>query len=141
MNTISDSSSGEINIGIQILVVEDDDILALNIQEILEVLGYTNIYIVSFAELAIKKAHELRPHLILMDIQLPGKINGIQAAEQIWDNLQIPSVYFTGYINKVTLEMITKNYPFTYLIKPVSKQKIDNAIRKTLENSLKFKEK
>ncbi|MCC5637065.1 response regulator [Nostoc sp. CHAB 5844] len=135
-----DLSSTETNKKIQILVVEDDYILSLNFQEILDTLGYTVIDTVDSAELAIEKANQFCPDLILMDIQLAGEMNGIQAAEQIWDNLQIPSIYITGYADKILLERVTKKYPFIYIFKPATKQEIDAAIQNYSQRSLRFKQ-
>lgn len=131
-----DLSSTEIHEQIRILLVEDDYILALNFQEILESLGYTVVDIANSAEVAIEKAHQLRPDLILMDIQLSGKMNGIEGAEKIWNNLQILSIYVTGYADKDTLERATQMCPFDYLLKPVTKQELNATIQKMLEKSL-----
>jgi CheY-like chemotaxis protein len=136
MNMSRDLSSTEIHEQIRILLVEDDYILALNFQEILESLGYTVVDIANSAEVAIEKAHQIRPDLILMDIQLSGKMNGIEGAEKIWNNLQIPSIYVTGYAYKDTLERATQMYPFDYLLKPVTKQEINATIQKILGKSL-----
>lgn len=86
---------------VQILVVEDEYILAINLQESLESLGYTVLGIADSAEEAIEKATESRPNLILMDIRLRGEMDGIQASEQIWRNLQIPIIYLTATRIKV----------------------------------------
>src|SRR5689334_21192543 len=89
---------------VQILVVEDEYILAMNLQEILESLGYTVVDIADSASAAIDKASKLRPNLVLMDICLQSEMDGIQAAEQIWNHLQIPVIYVTGYSDKSTVD-------------------------------------
>ena len=68
---------------VKVLVVEDEFILAINLQESLETLGYSVLDIADSAELAIEKATELSPNLILMDIRLRGEMDGIQAGEHI----------------------------------------------------------
>lgn len=100
MNTIDIPSNIRTKETVRILVVEDEYILAINLQESLESLGYTVLDIADSAEGAIVKANELRPNLILMDIRLRGEMDGIQAAEQIWQNLQIPAIYVTGHSDK-----------------------------------------
>ncbi len=117
---------------IEILVVEDDCNLALNLQDILESLGYKVIDIAHSAEVAIEKAYQLHPNLILMNIRLSGEMDGIQAAEKIWNNLQIPIIYVTGFADKNTLDRARLTYPFAYLIKPVTKQELDVAIQTAL---------
>ncbi|MBD0266422.1 MAG: response regulator, partial [Tolypothrix sp. T3-bin4] len=103
---------------VRVLVVEDEYILALNLQENLEALGYTVLDIADTGETAIEKATELRPNLILMDIRLRGDMDGIQASEQIWQNLQIPVIYVTGHSDKSTVERATLTSPFGYILKP-----------------------
>ncbi|HIK08396.1 MAG TPA: response regulator [Trichormus sp. M33_DOE_039] len=117
---------------IKVLVVEDEYILAINLQETLESLGYLVVDIADTAELAIAKATELRPNLILMDIRLRGEIDGIQAAEQIWHILQIPIIYVTGHSDKSTVERATVTFPFGYILKPIREQELYVAIQTAL---------
>src|SRR5512141_2743958 len=84
----------------QILVVEDEYIIAENLRENLESLGYSVSDIASSAIEAIEKAEELQPDIVLMDIRLQGEMDGIQAAEQIWNRLQIPVIYITGHSDR-----------------------------------------
>ncbi|QKQ77512.1 response regulator [Nostoc sp. TCL240-02] len=117
---------------VQILVVEDEYILAINLQESLESLGYTVLGIADSAEEAIEKATESRPNLILMDIRLRGEMDGIQASEQIWRNLQIPIIYLTGHSDKSTVERATLTSPFGYILKPIKEQELYVAIQTAL---------
>lgn len=117
---------------IRVLVVEDEYILAINLQETLESLGYTVVDIADTAELAIQKATELRPNLILMDIRLRGETDGIQAAEQIWHLLRIPIIYVTGHSDTSTVERATLTSPFGYILKPVRDQELYVAIQTAL---------
>ncbi|WP_225977491.1 response regulator [Nostoc sp. CENA543] len=117
---------------IKVLVVEDEYILAINLQETLESLGYTVVDIADTAELAITKASELRPNLILMDIRLRGQTDGIQAAEIIWDILQIPIIYVTGHSDQSTVERATLTFPFGYILKPIREQELYVAIQTAL---------
>ena len=84
----------------RILAVEDEGIVALDIQAKLEDMGYRVPNIVSSAEDAIETARRLRPDLVLMDIQLKGELDGIDAAETIGTELGIPVVYLTAYSNE-----------------------------------------
>lgn len=117
---------------IQILVVEDEYILALNLRESLEALGYGVIAIADTAADAIEKAIELYPDLVLMDIRLQGEVDGIQAAEYIWNNLLIPVIYLTGHSDQSTVERATKTLPFGYILKPVNEQELYVAIKTAL---------
>lgn len=117
---------------IRILVVEDEYIIAVNLQENLEALGYTVIDLASSAEESIVKATTLRPDLVLMDIRLQGEKDGIQAAEQIWNRLQIPVIYVTGHSDKSTLERAKVTFPFGYILKPVRDKELYVAIETAL---------
>ncbi|MEH1823991.1 MAG: ATP-binding protein [Nostoc sp.] len=117
---------------IKVLVVEDEYILAINLQESLESLGYVVLDIADSAEGAIAKATELRPNLVLMDIRLRGEMDGIEAAEQIWHNLQIPVIYVTGHSDQSTVERATLTSPFGYILKPIKEQELYVAIQTAL---------
>jgi PAS domain S-box-containing protein len=117
----------------KILVVEDEKIIALNVKESLESLGYVVPAIADSGEKAIEKAIQFRPDLVLMDIRLKGNIDGIQAAEQIWNSMQIPVIYVTGHSDKSTLERAKITAPFGYILKPVKEQELYVAIETALQ--------
>lgn len=116
----------------QIMVVEDEYIIAANLQEILETLGYKVLAVASSAAEAIEIATELCPDLVLMDIRLQGEMDGIQAAEQIWNRLQIPIIYITGHSDKSTMERAKMTFPFGYILKPVKGRELYAAIETAL---------
>ncbi|MGA7938039.1 MAG: response regulator, partial [Kovacikia sp.] len=116
----------------KILVVEDEYILAANLQENLRDLGYGVSDIASSATEAVAKAAALQPDLVLMDIRLQGKMDGIQAAEQIWNQLQIPVIYVTGHADPITLESAKVTFPFGYLLKPIKGKELYVAIETAL---------
>ncbi|MBD2446167.1 response regulator [Nostoc sp. FACHB-152] len=126
------NSSNISNKKIKVLIVEDEYILAINLQESLESLGYIVVDIADSGEAAIEKANELHPNLILMDIRLRGEIDGIDAAEQIWEQLQIPVIYVTGHSDQSTVERATLTFPFGYILKPVREQELYVAIQTAL---------
>jgi PAS domain S-box-containing protein len=130
MNNIL-SQSEKIKI-VKILIVEDEYILAINLQETLESLGYSVPAIADSGEEAIEKAAELRPNLVVMDIRLRGEMDGIQAAEHIWNHLQIPVIYITGHSDKSTVERATLTLSFGYLLKPFKEQELHIAIQTAL---------
>ncbi|BAZ33371.1 two-component hybrid sensor and regulator [Cylindrospermum sp. NIES-4074] len=117
---------------VRLLIVEDEYILAINLQETLESLGYTVLDIADTGEAAIERATELRPNLILMDIRLRGEMDGIQAAENIWNDLQIPVIYVTGHSDKCTVERATLTSPFGYILKPINEQELYVSIETAL---------
>ena len=114
--------------GARILVVEDEAIVAEDIQDILKSLGCSVSAVVSSGEGAIAKARELRPDLVLMDIMLDGKIDGVEAAEQISARFDIPVVYLTAYADDSTLERAKLTGPYGYLLKPFEERDVHSAI-------------
>jgi hypothetical protein len=95
-------------------------------------LGYTVVDIVDSGETAIEKATELRTDLVLMDIKLRGGMDGIEAAREIWNCLQIPFIYITAYSDKSTVERATLTFTCGYIIKPISQQNLYVAIQTAL---------
>lgn len=103
---------------IKILVVEDESIIAADIAMSLQGMGYEVIPTVSSGNKAIMKIEENRPDLILMDIVIKGEMDGIETAEQIGEQFQIPIIFLTAYADKKTLERAKKTGPFGYITKP-----------------------
>ena len=122
-----------------ILIVEDEHIIAMDIKLKLEDYGYRVLGIVSDGEDAVKLAAELRPDIVLMDIILKGDIDGIDAAKSILA-LEIPVIYLTAHSDKVTLSRATENPASGYLVKPFEPQKLYNTIEVTLERQRKYLE-
>jgi len=100
------------------MVVEDENIVAKDIRNTLEKLGYDVPCIVSAGEDAIKKVSELNPDLVLMDIMLKGEIDGIDAAEKVRNRFNIPVVYLTAYTDEKTLARAKITEPYAYILKP-----------------------
>ena len=129
----------------QILIVEDERIVADDIKMSLEKLGYAVPAVVCSGEEAVKKAEELRPDLVLMDIVLEKKMNGIDAASIIRSRLDIPIVYLTAYSDKKTIEKAKESEPFGYILKPFDDRELHSSIeialyRHKTENMLKESE-
>ena len=112
----------------RILVVEDEAIVAMDLQYKLEDLGYSVPALSYSGEEAIDLAHSLNPDLVLMDIKLSGEMDGIQAAEQIRDRLDLPVVYLTAYADEATLQRAKLTGPFGYLLKPVEQRDLHTAV-------------
>jgi response regulator RpfG family c-di-GMP phosphodiesterase len=115
-----------------IMVVEDEGIIADDIARQLTDMGYNVIATAYSGEEAVKKARELRPDLVLMDIVLAGKIDGIKAAEKIKATADIPVVYLTAYADKKTLSRAKLTGPSGYVLKPIEKRQLQVAIELAL---------
>ena len=112
-----------------ILVIEDEAIVSKDIQQSLKKLGYNIVGSAATGEKAIVLAGETSPDLVLMDIMLKGDMSGIDAAEKIRENLNIPVIYLTAYADENTLAKAKVTEPYGYIIKPFTaatlKEKID----------------
>ena len=115
-----------------ILIVEDERIVAHDIQYTLKALGYNVTGVVSTGEKAIEKAKQTRPDLALMDIRLKGGMDGIQAAEVLREELGMPVVYLTAYADEGTLERAKITGPFGYILKPFNEKELFSTIEMAL---------
>jgi light-regulated signal transduction histidine kinase (bacteriophytochrome) len=104
--------------GARVLVVEDDGVLALDLAETLDDLGYTVAGTATRGEEAIDLARRLHPNLILMDVGLAGDIDGIAAAEAIREEHDVPVVFLTAHADDDTLHRATRSDASAYLVKP-----------------------
>jgi PAS domain S-box-containing protein len=112
----------------RIMIVEDERIIARDIQNRLEQLGYDVIAIASSGNEAIRKAAYIHPDLVLMDIVLKGDKDGVQTAEQIQSQLNIPLIYITAYADDGTLERAKTTEPCGYLLKPFHIKELRSSI-------------
>jgi len=119
----------------KILVVEDENLVAKSIQSMLTNMGYEAPDVALSGEKAIKKAGDIQPDLILMDIKLKGEMDGIEAAEIIHDRFDIPVVYLTAFADEETLERAKITEPFGYLLKPFEEQDLQSTIEMALYKS------
>ncbi len=117
---------------IRILIVEDEVVVAMEIQSTLERLGYSVVGVVNSGENAINKTREEKPHIILMDIRLKGELDGIEAASRIRSNLDIPIIFLTAYAEDDKLERAKLALPFGYLLKPIQ----DRDLKVTIEMAI-----
>jgi diguanylate cyclase (GGDEF)-like protein/PAS domain S-box-containing protein len=112
----------------RILIVEDEKIIALDLQRRLERFGYSICDTASLGEEAVRKAAEHRPDIILMDIMLAGAVDGIEAAKAIKRDLQIPVIFLTAYADERTLERAKEAEPFGYILKPFKERELYTTI-------------
>ncbi len=108
----------------QILVVEDESIVAEHIRRSLQNMGYSVSSVASSGEKAIKEVEEKVPDLVLMDIVLQGEMDGIETAKQIRSRFNIPVVYLTAYSDEKILERAKIAEPFGYVIKPFNEREL-----------------
>jgi len=112
-----------------ILIVEDEEIVALDIQTELETLGYDVVGRVRSAEEAIVEAEHRKPDLALMDIQLEGLVDGIEAAREIRCRFDIPIVFLTAYSDEELLSRAEQVQPHGYLVKPFDRRDLKSTLQ------------
>ncbi len=116
----------------QILVVEDEFVIAMELEDRLKGLGYDVLAVVDSGEKAIQKASKLRPDLVLMDIMLKGEMDGVEAADQIQTRFDIPVIYLTAYASEHILQRAKITAPLGYLIKPFEEKSLHTTIEMAL---------
>ncbi len=116
----------------KILVVDDEAIISMQLGELLETMGYTVVGLAASGEDAIEKARQLLPDLILMDIVMPKRLNGIEAAQVIISELDIPVVFVTSYADDAIIEKAKQVRPYGYIVKPFNELEIKAAIEVAL---------
>ena len=115
----------------QILIVEDEGLIAADIQKRLERLGYSVPVIAHSGEEAIRSARSTPFDLVLMDIRIQGDLDGIDAAQEM-KALDMPVVYVTAYADQETVNRAKLTEPFGYILKPIT----DGDLRSTVQISL-----
>lgn len=118
--------------GEKILVVEDEGLTAMELQRKLKFWGYDVPTFAFSRREAVKKAEEIKPDLILMDIILKGEGDGIDAVKEIRDNIDVPVIYLTAYSDESTLERAEVTEPYGLIIKPFEEKELHESIGKAL---------
>jgi DNA-binding response OmpR family regulator len=115
----------------QILVVEDEQIVALDLEVFLKARGYS-VTLAMTSQEALASAERLKPDLVLMDIQMGGPIDGIQAAERIRQNLDTPLIFVTAYTDHHIIERAAQVDPSGYIVKPFNERELAASIHLAL---------
>jgi two-component system, cell cycle sensor histidine kinase and response regulator CckA len=112
----------------RIMIVEDESIVAEDMKAVLEGFGYAVPAIAFSGEEAVKKAIDIPPDLVLMDIVLKGSMSGMEAVERIRAHADIPVVYVTAYADDNTVRRAKITEPFGYILKPFDARELQTAI-------------
>ena len=111
-----------------VMIVEDERIVAEELKRTLETMGYAVTGVASSSERAIALAVERSPDLVLMDIRIEGRQDGIDTANALRRRLQVPVIYLTAFADLDTIQRARKTEPYGYLVKPFSNQQLQGAI-------------
>ena len=113
----------------RILIVEDEQIVAVDIETQLERLGYRVVGTAASGEEACAKAAELEPVLVLMDVLIEGPTDGIEVARRIRESRPVPVVFLTAFTDVETLQRAKRVEPYGYIVKPFDQRDLEAAIQ------------
>ena len=128
---------------VRILIVEDEGLIARDVEDMVRNAGYEVCAVVGTGEEAIERAEKTRPDLILMDIILRGAMDGVEAAEKIRERFNIPVIYLTAHTDENTLQRAKLTEPLGYTLKPVEQKELITVIEMALyknEMEIRLKE-
>lgn len=108
----------------RILIVEDEPVVALDLQQTLEEMGHEVVAISHNFESAVESVIRDNPSMIMMDINLKGDIDGIEACDVIYQGWQLPVIFLTAYVDEKTVKRAAASGPFGYIIKPYQKKEL-----------------
>ncbi len=111
-----------------VLVVEDERIVAKDIQQTLQGLGYDAFAIAASGDEAIARVAERCPDVVFMDIRIKGPLDGIETAQLLRTRFGIPVIYLTAHADDATIDRAKKTEPFGYLMKPVTAAELRSAV-------------
>jgi two-component system, LytTR family, response regulator LytT len=129
---------------LNIFIVEDESIVAKDIQNSLTKLGYNVVGFANNGKDAIEKITELMPDLVLMDIMIKGSLTGIEVSEKIKEKMNVPVIFLTAYADEGTLSRAKITEPYGYILKPFKEidlhSTIEMAVYKHQKDSALLKE-
>jgi len=115
------------------LIVEDEILIAEELKDRLSRLGFSVIAAVDTADEGIAIATKERPDLVLMDIRLNGEKDGVQAAQEIRQQVDVPIVYVTAYSDRLTVDRAKQTEHDGYILKPFHKRDLQSTIEVAMQ--------
>jgi PAS domain S-box-containing protein len=128
------AEQGRESAGAVILIVEDEQIVAADIQRRLERMGYRVPASVPSGEEALRAVEETRPDLLLVDIVLEGPVDGIQLVTELRSRLSVPVIYLTAYTDEETVRRARATHPSGFVVKPFDERELHYTIEIALQN-------
>lgn len=116
-----------------ILITEDDQVTALFIQRVIKQMGHNSVGIAYSGSEALELVASKKPDLVLMDISLPGELDGISVTNKIMEEHQLPVVFITGMSDKNTVGRALKTHPYGYISKPVTESSLQTVIELSIQ--------
>jgi len=127
------------------MVVEDEAVIALRLQKMLKDMGHDVTCVAYSSEEALEKARSIRPDLILIDIMIPGEVDGIDVAHMVKSELDIPVIFLTAFSEDNIIQRAKIAEPYGYILKPFQGRELKAAIevafyKKEIEKALRESE-
>jgi|HubBroStandDraft_5_1064220.scaffolds.fasta_scaffold05894_3 CheY-like chemotaxis protein len=119
----------------RILIVEDEPIVALDLQQELEQFGCEVVALAQSADEALMAVEESQPDLALMDLHIVGSLDGIQTARLLRDAYQVPSIFLTAYSDDATIARAVREMPYGYLTKPFQTRELKATLQVALHKA------
>jgi len=116
----------------RILIVEDEILVARDLEQQLTVLGYTIVGIAASGEDALHLVEQEQPQLILMDIRLQGEMDGIATAEEVRSHFALPVIFLTAHADQATVQRARVTEPFGYILKPFDERELNTVVEMAL---------
>ncbi len=123
----------------RVMIVEDEGVIVLAIEAMLQKEGYVVACIASRGQEALEMAANATPDIVLMDVRLPGELDGIDTAKEMRSRLKIPVIFLTAHADEDTVQRAAETLPYGFLVKPFQVKELAAAIevglhRHRLEN-------
>ncbi|MBN1432422.1 MAG: response regulator [Methanomicrobiaceae archaeon] len=122
---------------VKILIVEDDAIIAMDMEQVLSRKGYNVIGIIDRGEKVLPAIEKKQPDIVLMDINIKGNTDGVDVAKKLLDELGLKVIYVTAYSDINMKERAFMTEPVGYLIKPVRESELIGMIDYAMEKAKK----
>ncbi len=119
----------------RIPIAEDETVISMQLESCLTSMGYDVVGVTSSGEEAIDMARDLRPDLLMTDIIMPGRLDGIEAAKVIKAELGIPVIFITAHKDEKLVERAKEVKPLDYIMKPLNSMKISAALEDLIGRS------
>ncbi|HMQ80028.1 MAG TPA: response regulator [Ignavibacteria bacterium] len=116
-----------------IAIVEDEGIVAMDISKCLTSLGYDVAFISDSGEKVLELVENAQPDLILMDVELKGRLNGLETAKLLREKYEIHIVFLTAFEDETTLNRIGELSPDGYLVKPFEDEHLEKTLKRVLK--------
>jgi DNA-binding NarL/FixJ family response regulator len=116
----------------RILIIEDEPLIAEDIADLCQLNGYKVCGTAYSASMALRMIQSHDPTLVLLDINLQDKIDGLEIASYLREKYDIPFIFLTSYSDRETLAEVKKTYPYGYIVKPFNKEQLYSTIELAL---------